>query len=189
MNQNETEIYITEAIHSWVWSGFYDAERVNEMLDDILEDEVDEMKMRELIVQEFSEKNKQEETWSTTTDCDRLDAVFNELNSKMIIAIHNAGYTTSDGHDEVGEIHSQMPHGTYKGYCFYHGQDLERAVIGGGLWLAYGDMKDTDEGKIAVAEIITKTLQAHGLDFEWDGTSNRRINIPRINWQRKLKSS
>ncbi|MFZ6709636.1 DUF6891 domain-containing protein [Undibacterium sp. TC9W] len=189
VNQNDNERYIAKAIHAWVWSGFYDANRVNDMLDDILEDDVDETDMRALINREFSEKRKQERKWPDTTDCDRLDTAFDELNSKLIIAIHNAGYTTSDGHEDVSEVHSKMPPGTYRGYCFYHGQDVERAVAGQGIFLAFGDMRDTEEGKLEVAEIIKTTLQSHGLFVEWDGDTNKRISIPRMIWQRKLRTS
>lgn len=186
---NENENYIADAIHSWVWSGFYDAAGVNDMLDDIMEEDVDEEEMRSLINQKFYEKKKQERTWPAITDCDRLDAAFEELTSLSIIAIHNAGYTMSDGLDDVSEIHSRMPQGSCRGYCFYHGQDVERAVNGHGLSLAFGDMKDTDEGKTEIANIIGKTLQAHGLSFEWDADTNTRMNIPGIHWQRKLKAS
>ncbi|MFZ6875773.1 DUF6891 domain-containing protein [Undibacterium sp. Di27W] len=189
MNQNDNERYIAKAIHAWVWSGFYDANRVNEMLDDILEEDVDETDMRALINREFSEKRKQERKWPDTTDCDKLDAAFNELNSKLIIAIQNAGYTTSDGHEDVSEIHSKMPPGTYRGYCFYHGQDVERAVVGGGIFLAFGDMNNTEEGKLELAELIKTILQSHGLFVEWDGDINKRISIPRMIWQRKLRTS
>lgn len=189
MNQNDNERYIAKTIHAWVWSGFYDANRVNEMLDDILEDDVDETDMRALINREFSEKRKQERKWPDTTDCDRLDAAFDELNSKLIIAIHNAGYTTSDGHEDVSEVHSKMPPGTCRGYCFYHGQDVERAVACDGIFLAFGDMKNTEEGKLELAEIIKTTLQSHGLFVEWDGDTNKRISIPRMIWQRKLRAS
>jgi len=189
MNQNENELYIAEAIHAWVWSGFYDVSSVNDMLDDILEDDVDEADMRALINREFSEKRKQERKWPETTDCDRLDAAFDELNSRLIIAIHNAGYTTSEGHEDVGEIHATMPPGTYRGYCFYHGQDVERAVAGQGIFLAFGDMRDTEEGKREVAEIIKTTLQSQGFFVEWDGDTNKRIRVPQMIWQRKLKVS
>ena len=104
----------------------------------------------------------------------------------MIIALQNAGYTSSDGHDDVGEIHSKQPHGTYKGYCFYHGQDLERAVSGQGLMFAFGDMKDTDEGKAAVAATIIAALERQGFAVDWNGSVQKKIEIPKINWQGRL---
>ncbi len=186
MTLNETETYIADQIHGWVWSGFFDKDDANRFLDDILEDDVDEEKMRLLIDKEFRDKAKEELQWPKVTDCDRLDNVFSDLNKEMIVAIQNTGYETSDGHQEVGEIHSKSPKETYRGYCFYHGQDLERAVAGDGIMLAFGDMKDTEDGKMKVAEIIIRTLIKHGFEHEWNGKVSMRINIPKIDWKRRL---
>jgi hypothetical protein len=184
---DETENYIASVIHMWVWSGFYTKEDVNENLNDILDDGVDETKMQRLIDEEFIEKSAQESTWLATTDCDRLDMVFRDLNNAMVIALQNAGLTMSDGLGDVGSVHQQKPHGTYQGYCFYHGQDMEKAIAGEGLMLAYGDMKNTDEGKAKIAELITKTLAAHGFSNDWDGNVQKRIRIPNIIWQRRSR--
>jgi len=174
-----------DEIKTWVWSGFYDAQEVNQFLDDIIEGDVDEETLRALIDEEFEKKRKQEQVWPVRTDCDRLDEVFRDLNGSMIIALQNVGYTTDDGHDDVGEIHAQHPPGTYRGYCFYHGQDLARAVAGQGLMLAFGDMKDTDEGKAAIAASIVRALEQHGFEVDWSGSVQTKINVPGITWQRR----
>ncbi|MES2105043.1 MAG: hypothetical protein V4634_13580 [Pseudomonadota bacterium] len=108
------------------------------------------------------------------------------MNDSMIIALQNAGYTTDDGLDDVSEIHATQPHGTYRGYCFYHGQDLARAVAGDGLMFAYGDMKDTEEGKTAIAAVIIDALERHGFAVEWNGSIQTKIKVPEIQWQRRL---
>jgi hypothetical protein len=187
MMTNETEKYIARVIHVWVWSGFYSRDDVNGNLNDILEEDVDEGKLRQLIVEEFSAKLAQELNWPMTTDCDRLDLVFRELNNAKVIALQNAGITMSDGLEDVGKVHQQKPHGTYQGYCFYHGQDLERAIAGEGLMLAYGDMRDTDDGTAQIAELVIKTLANHGFSSEWEGDIRKRIRIPNILWQRRSK--
>ena len=187
MNEmNDDERYLADQIGIWVWSGFFDRDEVNGFLDDVLEGDVDESMLRTLIEEEFQRKAAEEKHWPPCTDCDRLDDVFRDLNGALIIALQNAGYTASDGHDDVGEIHAKQPHGTYKGYCFYHGQDLERAVAGEGLFFAFGDMKDTDAGKIAIAATIIATLERHGFVVEWNGSVQTRIRVPKINWQRRL---
>ena len=187
MMTKETEKYIASKIHMWVWSGFYSRDDVNENLNDILEEDVDEAKLRQLIAEEFSAKLTQELNWPITTDCDRLDLVFRELNNAKVIALQNTGLTMSDGLEDVGMVHQQKPHGTYQGYCFYHGQDLERAVAGEGLWLAYGDMKDTDDGKAQIAKFVINTLANNGFSCEWDGDIRKRIRIPNISWQRRSR--
>ena len=183
---NEDELYLAKQIKSWAWSGFYDGRAANECLDDILDGDVDEAMLRDLIAEELYKKQAQEKDWPLQTDCDRLDAVFADLNGAMVIALQNAGYTTDDAHNDVGEIYAQQPDGTCRGYCFYHGQDLERAVAGDGIMLAFGDMQDTDEGKAAIAALIISTLQHHGFASEWNGSVQTRINVPHIHWQRRL---
>ncbi|HTD03455.1 DUF6891 domain-containing protein [Undibacterium sp.] len=183
---SEDELYIVDQIKTWVWSGFYDNQETNEFLDDLLEGDVDEAMLRVLIEDEFEKKKTQERDWPLNTDCDKLDEVFRDLNDSMIIAIQNAGYTTDDGLDEVGEIHATQPHGTYRGYCFYHGQDLARAVAGEGLMFAYGDMKDSDEGKAAIALAIIGALERQGFAVEWNGSIQTKIKVPKIQWQRRL---
>lgn len=182
---NQDELHIMDEIKTWVGSGFYDAREVNEFLDDLLEGDVDEGMLRAIIDEEFEKKKVQEQLWPLRTDCDKLDDVFRDLNALMIIALQNAGYTTDDGHDDVGEIHAQQPPGTYRGYCFYHGQDMARAVAGQGLMLAYGDMKDTDEGKAAIAASIILALERHGFIVDWNGSVHTKINVPGIIWQRR----
>ena len=185
--EKEEERFLVEAIHSWVWSGFYSRSEVLALLDDELAnlESVDESAMRSLVDRELDEKARQEQHWPETTDCDRLDLAFAGLRAVRIIAIHNAGYTMSQGHNEVGQVHAQKPHGTFRGYCFYHGQDVAGAVRGHGLYLAYGDMQDTDAGKAAVAQMIIKSLTDHGLAVAWSGDVKERIHLPAIGWQRR----
>ena len=182
---NESETYIASCIHTWAHSGFYTRDEANEFLCDILENDVNEKNMRDLIESEFTAKEALESEWPPITDCDKLDMVFAELNSDMIISIQNAGYTMSDGLDDVGEVHSRKPHGTYAGYCFYHGQDLDRAIATGELMIAFGDMKDTPDGKKTIANKILAAMERHGIRAIWEGNVNNRIKIPKIQWQRR----
>ena len=183
---NEEEVYLAEQIKSLVWSGFHDRRSVHACLDDLLDGDVDEAMLRALIDEEMHQKRAQEKDWPAQTDCDRLDAVFADLNGAMVIALQNAGYTTDEAHADVGELYAQRPDGTYRGYCFYHGQDLERAVAGEGIMLAFGDMQDTDAGKAAIAALIIDTLQRHGFAADWNGSVRTRINVPHLHWQRRL---
>lgn len=182
---NETEQYVFDAIKTWAWSGFYDLNDVYEMMEDLLEEDCDEAKLRKLASDEFSQKKESEKSWPSTTDCDRLDSLFKELNDLNIIALQNTGYTMSDGFDDVGEVLDGLDRNKVKGYCFYHGRDLERAVDDGGLMLAFGDLDAIDEQKIVTGELITKTIGKHKFKYEWDGTANTRINIFPLKWQRK----
>jgi len=178
-----------EHIRHLVWSGFYDADRIVVIVcDEIFEQgEIDRALGVALVAAELESKLAEEQTWPHPTDCDRLDEAFHELNGKNIISLQNAGYTQSDGLDDVSEIwNNGGAHASpIIGYCFYHGQDLERAVNGEGLMLTFGDINGTDERGIEVGRIITEVLAAKGLKVVWDGTISKRILLPEIQWRRK----
>lgn len=187
---SENQDYALEQIRQWVWSGFYSAEDVEEMLPDILEysddeDEVDEQRLRAHVSAELDRKRLAEAVWPAPTDCDRLDSAFQALHAQGICALHNAGYTQSQGHEDVAEFVDQAPAGKYHGFCFYHGQDVERAVDGLGLLIAFGDLQGDDEAGVAVGRAVAGALRDAGFTVDWDGTLDRRIAIPVLNWQRR----
>src|SRR5215470_2473451 len=144
---SKTDEDILAFIKTWVWSGFYGADDIQEMIGEVLEHAADEAMLRAAVEPELATKANAEKTWPRVTDCDRLDAVFAELDREGIIALQNAGFTISDGHSDVGERLAERDRDQVKGYCFYHGQDLERAVAGGGLMLAFGDLDAEPSGK------------------------------------------
>jgi len=72
-----------------------------------------------------------------------------------------------------------------RGYCFYHGQDVERAVNGGGLWIAFGDLDAIPEQKSLMGRQIKACLERHGLKVEWNGDPERRLAIPKLDWKRR----
>jgi hypothetical protein len=180
-----TDEYILDAIRTWVWSGFYSPSRVNEMIDDILEDDADEALLRAAVHPEFVKKAAAEATWPRTTDCDRLDEAFEELNSRGIIALHNAGYTMSDGISDVAEVLHKRGHKNVQGYCFYHGQDLERAVAGAGLMLAFGDLDNDKSKKTEIGRSVKTVLENIGFTVEWNGDPETRLSVPALDWKRR----
>ena len=182
---NETELYILDAIKSRVWSGFYDESDIHQLIDDIIEKDADEKMLRESVPIEFGKKLIAEKSWPEQTTCDRLNDAFEAMRSENIAAIQNAGYTMSDGFTEVAEMLHQIGRGGVLGYCFYHGQDLERAVCGEGLMLAFGDLEDTQDGKIETGKIVVNVMQANGFSVEWDQDPEKRISTGPFEWQRK----
>ncbi|WP_417861727.1 DUF6891 domain-containing protein [Vreelandella venusta] len=185
---NEVDKYILDAIKVHVWGGFDTPEDIQEMIADLLEEGADEEMLREPVSIEFKKKREAEKSWPQVTDLDRLDGVFQALNANGILCLHNAGYTMSDGHEDSNEALSAYPQGEFYGYCFYHGQDLERAVSGDGLMLAYDHVNGDVPEKIEVAETIQQALEKAGFTVEWDGTTNQRINIPKFDWKHRASS-
>jgi len=182
---NETEQYILDAIKSQVWSGFYNESDVHQLIDDIIEKDADEKMLRESVPIEFGKKLIAENSWPEQTACDRLNNAFDAMRAENIAAIQNAGYTMSDGFTEVSEMLHQIGRDGIRGYCFYHGQDLERAVCGEGLMLAFGDLEDTLNGKIEIGKIVVGVMQENGFKVEWDQDSEKRISTSPFKWQRR----
>jgi hypothetical protein len=177
------------AIKRLVWSGFFN---MNDILEIVTQemftpDEIDKEWVVSQIDEEMARKAAAEKNWPEATDCDRLDQVFEELNRFNIIALQNAGYTKSDGIDDVLQAYQERggKSSPIEGYCFYHGQDLDRAVDGQGLMLTFGDIHGTDAKGLEIAAKIISVLQYYGFDPKWSGTIDKKIEIPGINWQRR----
>ena len=181
-----------------VWSGFHTPEEVladalEGLADGVFSDEpievVDEDLVRRLVEEEFARKRKAEQTWPQQTTCDRLTQAFESLTARGILSLENAGYSMSDGWAEWDKaINTEWaPVGALsalRGGCFYHGQDLERAVLGGGLCVAFTAKSGVDNDGIPIAQEVIEALRAHGFQPEWNGKPNARICFP-IDWQRR----
>lgn len=131
---------------------------------------------------------QEQQSWPPITDFDRLLSAFAKLNQRGVLALVDAGYTQSDGHEDFQEALEKHPNSqSVIGYCFYHGQDAERAVDGGGLFLAFGPTHPKDEATqgAAIGSIVREELERAGLQVEWNGTFSKRIYIPKFVWQRR----
>jgi hypothetical protein len=148
---------------------------------------VEEAEAARAIEAEIARKAAAERKWEAETDCDRLDRVFNALNESGIIALQNAGMTQGEGLEDVTEVYDSLgwDDSAVVGYCFYHGQDLDRAVAGRGLLLTFGDIKGTDEKGVEVGETIRSALETEGFEVSWSGNIDTRILIPRIEWKKR----
>ncbi len=179
-----------EAIRFCVRSGFYGVEQSVELIRETVyaPGPVDEGWLRSEIEAAFAEHRRQAAGWPDQTDCDRLDRVFASLNEQGIVAIQNAGYTQSDGFSDAKEAYVAAGGEDSKiaGYCFYHRQDLERAVKGEGLWLAFGCFAGGDGRGVGVGQRVAAEAEAGGFATRWDGTVAKRILLPNIHWQRRL---
>jgi hypothetical protein len=186
---DDTTKYIHDSIKCWVWSGFYSPAEVESMIDDVLEEGADESFLRGAVAPEFLEKQKAERAWPRHTDCDRLDQAFSALDLLGVLALQNAGYTMSDGHSDAYEALSARGQKKYFGYCFYHGQDLERAVAGGGLTIAFDHVDGDVPEKQKVGRTVVAELERVGFKCDWNDEVNRRISIPVFDWKKRLKNA
>jgi hypothetical protein len=177
-------------IRTLVRSGFYDKEElVTVFCEERYEPgELSPDEVSAALDCEFERLDIEKEAWPAETDCDRLDRAFEAIGERGIIALQNAGYTQSDGYEEVQEAYCDVEdEDQIIGYCYYHGQDLEHAVRGEGLHVAFGPAEPEDEetqGPV-IGRIVCEELRRAGLEVQWDGTFKQRIYLPKICWQRR----
>ncbi len=129
-----------------------------------------------------------EAKWKTRTTNDAIDDAFAALDAAGIVTLQAAGFTMSDGWEDVNEkarARKKKP----RGATFYHEQDLERGVAGEGLMLAYGayetNKKKRDAASIAVGREIVETLARFGVKAKWSGDVSKRIEIPPFPWKKR----
>lgn len=171
-------------IRRLVRGGFRTAEEIVSVVCEEIFEDLDEAEVAKEVEREFDALRREQASWPAETDCDRLTKAFDALNARGIVALENAGYTQSDGYDDVRDA---APPGA-QGYCFYHGQDLDRAVDGGGLYLAFGPLDPAQEESDGprVGRIVVEELARRGFKTEWNGTFDQRIFIPKIDWKRRV---
>jgi hypothetical protein len=178
-------------VHRYIWSGLYDPEEVTIILAESwgLLGLSGEVWLRSEVEKEFAKKRKVEETWPATTDCDRLDCVFAVLEADGIIVEQDAGLTKSDGLEIVTEAYEDAQAdgeaAGIVGYCYYHGQDLDRVMESGDLWLAFGDFTDDGERGVDIGRRVQSALRDAGFTVEWSGSVRERILVRGIRWQRR----
>ena len=185
---NHSDRVMLNVIQKWVWSGFYDPEQVDSMINDYLEEGAHEELLRSAVESEFAKKHEAEMEWPENTDCDRLDAVFETLDQRKILCLENSGSEISDGHQEAFEVLSMQPGHDYFGYCFYHDQDVNFAIDGRGLLLAFNHVDGDVSDKLKVGMVVKEELQRAGFALDWDGTIEHRIKIINIEWKRRYRN-
>ncbi|MBY0312359.1 MAG: hypothetical protein K2W85_09840 [Phycisphaerales bacterium] len=144
----------------------------------------------------FAELDAERLSWPAVTDCDRLDASFEELNAIGIMARHDWWCCNTCGSaampDEYARLGGLWGGTPIVGYVFYHRQQTESAVEGGGIFLGYGttDFVSTDEEyqerSVRIAHMAQKVFESHELAVTWDGTFERKLFVD-LRWQRRSR--
>ncbi|MBX9572377.1 MAG: hypothetical protein K2X77_26005 [Candidatus Obscuribacterales bacterium] len=131
-----------------------------------------------------------EKTWINSTDCDKLDVVFDQLEGEGIVARQNFTCCQTCGHCEIWEeVEQTRQERPVSGYVFYHQQDTERACDEGILYLAYGATDNTDEAAIKVARRATEVCQNNGFKVDWNGSLDKRICLVNFDWRRRRRNA
>jgi len=180
---------LKDDIKSLVESGFYDKDETLDQISDMYADyQADSTWLKKTIDSDYNSRLMRQATWPAETDFDKLAAAFDQLNARGIIAYHNAGPTREDGEDMCRELADTLKTQgiKVKGYCFYHAQDIDRALSEKTLYIAFGDFKEDDNETIAIGSSVVKTLKALGFSVEWNGTAGARIIIRNFQWQKRF---
>ena len=192
MTENETFIY--ESIFNQLRMGFLSNDEIQENIleeieDNEFEDEISEEWAFDKIKEEYQKLLSDSKQWKSPTDTEKLIKAFDELCDQNIIALHNAGYTTSDGEYEVVEVETELQKNEVEsdGYCFYHEQDLQTAVAieNPTLYIAFQKVNNSDEETtISVGNKVAEVLINNDFKIKWNGSAKTKIEIPGFRWQK-----
>jgi hypothetical protein len=141
---------------------------------------------RAVLEQAMAAHRAEQTQWPDTTDCDRLDAAFAELDGAGILARQHFSCCGTCGAHEIHDELDQAEKAGHpaRGFTFFHIQDTEHAVAGDGLYLSYGSADRDQIASVAIGHEVVEVLGRHGLTPGWNGKLAHRISLPLV-WQRR----
>lgn len=180
--------------------GFDPHKQIREEVAEALADDHEPIAVQSAVDSIFSslvaEHEAEKVTWPAVTDCDRLDAASEQLNARGIMARHHWWCCGSCGASvipaEFDRLDGQWQGVPIIGYRFYHMQDTESAVEGGGICLNFGSCETApneqayEEQSVRVARTVCAALTAHGLKITWNGSYGQRPSV-KLTWQRRAR--
>lgn len=188
--QQEIKDEALEQIILDIQFGFENEEVIVEGILDMFYNEqgFDQDWLKQTVQEKYREHLQLSTNWTKPTDFDRLAASFDELIKQKIVCLHKAGYTKQDAIGDCEEAIEQLKeHGVEAiGYCYYHAQDLARAVHpeSKNLLLGFDSANEDDTGALVVGQKIVEVLSKNGLEIIWSGSIEQRIEIINLNWQK-----
>lgn len=171
-------------------SGFYSADFLFERIKDVYveEPDFDEAWLREEVNARFQQFLAECKTWSHPTDFERLAFAFDELIQEKIICLHNAGHTKSDGEEDSCQAYERLKELGIQsiGYCYYHSQDVARAIDPDirSLYLGFGSFNDESSEILKVGFAIANKFLTHGFEVVWSESIDERIELKNIDWKK-----
>lgn len=179
-----------EQIELDVKFGFENEQQIFEGLEDMFyeEDDIDEEWLKQTIHQQYNQHQKEALQWTKPTGFEKLAKAFDQLIVQKIVCLHNAGYTKQDGEGDCMETIERLDELGVKAnsFCYYHSQDLARAVDPNtrNLYLGFDSVTQNDDEALQVAQMIVAALRENGLQVKWPGTVTQRIEIVNIDWKK-----
>lgn len=193
---------IESYIRAQLANGFETPDEVAQSAVEVFEDELDPDDIRRLLAtlmpRALADRAKDMASWPPVTDCDRLDAAFEELNALGILARHNFSCCGScapgDCAEEYERLNRQWNGVPITGYIYYHQQDADNAADSNYVHIGFGSFSQEKRFKkhaaasVEIARRALEVIQRHGLTYEWDGSINQRPRV-NVNWQRRARPS
>jgi cytochrome c556 len=180
---------LKRAVAAQVAEGFTEADEiVMGFVEDADEEEygeLDEEEVETLVDQSIRAHHRKQVRWKLPTDCDKLDAAFKALERKGVVARQHFTCCSNCGHHEIwDEIKEVRAKRKVVGYAFYHMQDTQAAVDGGGIYVKFSAVEDDDVKKRVVGQKVVDSLTAAGLKPRWDGNPNCAIAVS-LKWRKR----
>lgn len=175
-----------------------------ERLDEGERNGLSEEALSEIFASLVSERRRQQSAWTGAQTKPRLTTAFEELEAQGILCRQNFSCcgtcASAEIYDERGESRS------WRGYVWYHMQDLDGLLEDGSTCVGYGAFADafTNEASWTsleteqrqrlyrewtvglMKEVVIPTLQRHGVGVDWNGDLGRRICLNDVDFYVEL---
>ena len=188
--QAKIEAELRERITAVVAEGFSDRGDIIGQFTENAEDDYGRDDLEPLIEKltdaALAEHHRKQAKWKGLTDNDRLDNAFEVLERAGIVARQNFTCCSTCGRYEIGDeiTAAKKKRRPVSGYAFYHMQDTEGAVEGGGIYIKYDTLTNDEEKKKEVGRKIVTALEESDLDAVWNGDPNTAILV-KLKWQKR----
>jgi hypothetical protein len=182
---------MSDYIHRDVAGAFVPADQIVENALEVFSEGYSKTYLRphaeRLLREAIDAKLKIEQSWPATTDCDRFDAAFADLEGAGIVCRQHFSCCGTCAAGEIwDEIEAERAKGReIIGCAHYNCQDTESAVEGDGIYLSYGSVLRGERPSIDIGHKIAEAMRSHGLKVTWDGSLSRRIHVA-LDWKRRL---
>ncbi|MGW1888724.1 DUF6891 domain-containing protein [Streptomyces sp. NPDC002004] len=166
--------------------GYQDRRQLTEDAEDYLVDgderPVTRAQARQLVDRLWRERVAEQETWTGTTDPERVTEAFTALEASGVTARENFTCCRNCGTTEIGAEGAEDA----RGFVFFHSQCTEGAAAGYGLMLLYGGFDGAEETTRAIGHEVVAALTAAGLTTEWNGSPDTGIEVTGLDWRKRL---
>ncbi len=179
---------ILAEIRSAILYGFEDQEEILEStLDMFYGDDIDEEWLQEEIGKAYEKQLLEEQHWPSITDFDKLVTAFDALGKDNLIALHKAGVTRQDAMSDAWEVYEMAKEQGMNpsGYCYYHAQDVGRAIESELLLIGFADYEEDERRKGEVGKLLVKRLREQNFQVVWSEDTEVRVEIRNFFWQKR----